>query len=170
MRARGSVIWVGYGMRVTLFVCTCFYFYWIFHSGRSSILIICSYVEGMQYSSGFEGFIYDRFWCHFFGMNWLFSYHTILNGHANKITLVMPRIHTIKWRVFLSHSLKGWYHLLMAHRLMEKGYLACLACIWYTSVKTLVFRSILMVSEFLEVFLSDLPSLPHDCDIDFVLT
>ena len=40
-------------------------------------------------------------------MDWLSSYHTILNFHAKKITLAMPRIPIVEWRGSISHPPKG---------------------------------------------------------------
>ena len=40
------------------------------------------------------------------GMNWLSSYHTIINCHAKTITLAMPGIPIVEWRGSLSPLLR----------------------------------------------------------------
>jgi len=52
---------------------------------------------------------------------------------------------------------------------VEKEYLSYLAHILETSVKTPMITSIPLVSEFLEVFPTELPDLPPDHDSDFCI-
>ncbi|XP_069152883.1 uncharacterized protein [Solanum lycopersicum] len=66
------------------------------------------------------------------GMDWLSSYHAILNCYAKTITLSTPGIPLVEWRGSLSHPPK-------------------------------------VVSEFSEVFPTDLLDLPPDRDIDFCI-
>ncbi|XP_015084222.1 uncharacterized protein LOC107027624 [Solanum pennellii] len=80
------------------------------------------------------------------GMDWLSSYYAILDCHAKTITLAMPGIPIVEWRGSLSHPSKGVISFLKARPL-----------------------SIPVVSEFSEVFPTDLPGLPPDRDIDFCI-
>lgn len=51
--------------------------------------------------------------------------------------------------------------------MVEKGYLANLAFIWDTNAETPNMDSILLVKEFLDVFLVYVPGMPPDRNIDF---
>ncbi|XP_069154406.1 uncharacterized protein [Solanum lycopersicum] len=103
------------------------------------------------------------------GMDWLSSYHTILNCHAKTITLAMPGIPIVEWRGTLSHPSKGVISFLKARHLVQRGCLAYLAHIRDTSIETPMLESNPVVSEFSEVFPTDLPGLPPDRDIDFCI-
>ena len=103
------------------------------------------------------------------GMDWLSSYHAILNCHAKTITLAMPGIPIVEWRGTLSHPSKGVISFLKARQLVQRGCLAYLAHIRDTSIETPMLESIPVVSEFSEVFPTDLPGLPPDRDIDFCI-
>ena len=48
------------------------------------------------------------------GMDWLSSYHAILNCHGKTITLAMPGIPIVEWRGSLSHPPKGVISFLKA--------------------------------------------------------
>ncbi|XP_069147666.1 uncharacterized protein [Solanum lycopersicum] len=91
------------------------------------------------------------------GMDWLSSYHAILNCHAKTITLAMPRIPIVEWRGTLSHPSKGVISFLKARQLVQRGCLAYLAHIRDTSIEAPMLESIPVVSEFSEVFPNDLP-------------
>ncbi|XP_069145670.1 uncharacterized protein [Solanum lycopersicum] len=101
------------------------------------------------------------------GMDWLSSYHTILNCHAKTITLAMPGIPIVECRGTLSYPSKGVISFLKARQLVQRGSLAYLAHIRDTSIETPMLESIPVVSEFSEVFPTDLRGLPPDRDIDF---
>ncbi|XP_069148148.1 uncharacterized protein [Solanum lycopersicum] len=103
------------------------------------------------------------------GMDWLSSYHAILNCHAKTITLAMPGIPIVEWRGSLSHPSKGVISFLKARQLVQRGCLAYLAHIRDTSIETPMLEPIPVVSEFLEVFPTDLQGLPPDRDIDFCI-
>ena len=61
------------------------------------------------------------------------------------------------------------YHFFKDRQLVERECLAYMAHIGDTSVDTYMLESILVVSEFSEVFPTDLPGLPPDRDIDFCI-
>ena len=103
------------------------------------------------------------------GMDWLSSYQAILICHSNTITLAMPGIPVVEWRGSLSHRPKGVISFLKACQLVQRGCLAYMAHIRDTSVETPMFESIPVVSEFLDVFPTDLPALSPDRDIDFCI-
>ncbi|XP_069154563.1 uncharacterized protein [Solanum lycopersicum] len=103
------------------------------------------------------------------GMDWLSSYHAILNCHAKTINLAMPGIPIVEWRGTLSHPSKGVISFLKARQFVQRGCLAYLAHIRDTSIETPMLKSIPVVSEFSEVFSIDFPGLPPDRDIDFCI-
>ena len=81
----------------------------------------------------------------------------------------MPGIPIVEWRGSLSHPSKGVISFLKARQLVQRGCLAYLAHIRDTSIETPMLESIPVVSEFSEVFPTDLPGLPPDRDIDFCI-
>ncbi|XP_015081239.1 uncharacterized protein LOC107024791 [Solanum pennellii] len=103
------------------------------------------------------------------GMDWLSSYHAILNCHAKAITLAMPGIPIVEWRGSLSHPPKGVISFLKAHQLVQRGCLAYLAHIRDTSIETPMLESIPVVSESSEVFPINFPGLPPNHDIDICI-
>ncbi|XP_070003054.1 uncharacterized protein [Nicotiana sylvestris] len=56
-----------------------------------------------------------------------------------------------------------------ARHLVEKGCLAYLGYVWDTISESPTFDSVPVVREFADVFPSDLPGMPPDCDIDFCI-
>lgn len=93
-------------------------------------------------------------------------YHVSLDCHAKNITLVMHDIPCLVWKGTISHTPKKVILFLKAKRMVEKVYLAYLEHIWHTSVDTPSFESILVESEFAEVFSVDL-LIPPGCDINY---
>ena len=81
----------------------------------------------------------------------------------------MSGIPIVEWRGTLSHPSKGVISFLKARQLVQRGCLAYLANIRDTSIETPLLESIPVVSEFSEVFPTDLPGLPPDRDIDFCI-
>ena len=61
------------------------------------------------------------------GMDWLSSYHSILNCHNKTITLAMLGIPKVKWRGSLSHPPKGMISFLKARQFVQRGCLVYLA-------------------------------------------
>ena len=81
----------------------------------------------------------------------------------------MPGIPIVEWRGSLSHPSKGVISFLKARQLVQRGCLAYSAHIGETNVEIPMLESIPVVSEFSEVFLTDLLGLPPDRDIDFCI-
>ena len=75
-------------------------------------------------------------------MDWLSSYHAILNCHAKTIALAMPGIPIVEWRGTLSQPSKGVISFLKARQLVQRGCLADLAHIRDTSIETPMLESI----------------------------
>ena len=103
------------------------------------------------------------------GMDWLSSYHAILDCHAKTIILAMLGIPIVEWRGSLSHPPKGVISFLKARQLVQRGCLFYLAHIRDTSVETPMLKSIPVVSEFSEVFPTDLSGLRPIVILIFVL-
>ncbi|XP_059306316.1 uncharacterized protein LOC132057727 [Lycium ferocissimum] len=103
------------------------------------------------------------------GMSWLSPYHAILDCHAKTVTLAMPGIPRLEWRGTPSPAPKKIISFLRAKKLVSKGCLAYLAHVRDTTVASPPLESIPIVSEFAEVFPSDLPGMPPDRDIDFCI-
>ena len=61
------------------------------------------------------------------GMDWLSSYHAILDCHAKTITLSIPGNPIVEWRGTFSHPSKGVISFLKARQLVQRGCLAYLA-------------------------------------------
>ncbi|XP_070054061.1 uncharacterized protein [Nicotiana tomentosiformis] len=103
------------------------------------------------------------------GMDWLSPYHSILDFHAKTVTLAMPELPRLEWRGS-SVSTSSWViSFLKAQHMVEKGCLSYLAYVRDTTVETPVNDSVHMVREFADVFLSNLPGMPPDRDIDFCI-
>ncbi|XP_075079670.1 uncharacterized protein LOC142164825 [Nicotiana tabacum] len=101
------------------------------------------------------------------GMDWVSPYHTILDYHAKIVTLAMPGLPRIEWRGALDYVPSRVIPFLNAHRMVEKGCNAYLAFIRDVSVDTPTMESVLVVRDYLDVFLVDLMGMPPDKDVDF---
>ena len=85
------------------------------------------------------------------------------------MTLAMPGVPRVEWK-----SVSGSYPIkvisvICAQRLVERGCLSYLDFIRDTSVEPPPIDSVPVFQEFSDVFPSDLPSVPPDRDIDFVI-
>lgn len=87
-------------------------------------------------------------------MNWLSSYRSILDCYVTTMTLVMPRVYS------------GSY-VIHVQRLVDRGCLFYLGFIQETSVESPPMESILMIQEFVDIFLIDLSSIPPNKNINF---
>ncbi|XP_070057572.1 uncharacterized protein [Nicotiana tomentosiformis] len=87
------------------------------------------------------------------GVDWLSPHHAILDYHAKTATLAMQGL----------PGYSAWVHWIV----VEKGCDAYLAFVRDVGADTPTVESVLVVRDFPDVFLVDLPSMPPDRDIDF---
>ena len=81
----------------------------------------------------------------------------------------MPGIPKVEWKSASGSYPSKVISFICAQKLVETGCLSYLAFIRDTSVEPPSMDSVPVVQEFLEVFLSDLPGVPPDRDIDFAI-
>ncbi|XP_070029670.1 uncharacterized protein [Nicotiana sylvestris] len=103
------------------------------------------------------------------GMDWLSPYHVVLDCHAKIVTLAMPELSRLEWNGSSVSTSSQVISFLKSRHMVEKGYLAYLAYVRDTTAESPMIDSVLLVREFADVFLSDLPSMPPDCDIDLCI-
>ncbi|XP_070039888.1 uncharacterized protein [Nicotiana tomentosiformis] len=101
------------------------------------------------------------------GMDWLSSYHAILDCHAKTVMLAMPGVLRLEWRGSLDYVPSIMISHLKAQRMIEKGCLEYLAFVRDVSADTPTVESVPMVKDFPDVFPEDLPGMLPDRDIDF---
>ncbi|XP_070045453.1 uncharacterized protein [Nicotiana tomentosiformis] len=103
-----------------------------------------------------------------FSMDWLSSYHVVLDFHAKNITLAIPELPRLEWRGSSISTSSRVISFLKARHMVEKGCLAYLAYVRDTAVETLTINSVPVVREFSDVFPSDLPGIPPDISISVI--
>ncbi|XP_069150868.1 uncharacterized protein [Solanum lycopersicum] len=103
------------------------------------------------------------------GMNWLSTYHVVLDCDAKTMTLAMPGVSRIKWKGISSSYPRKVIFFVPAQSLVERGCLSYLAFILDTSVEPPPMDSIPVVQEFPDVFRFNLTGVPLDTDIDFAI-
>ncbi|XP_070040172.1 uncharacterized protein [Nicotiana tomentosiformis] len=101
------------------------------------------------------------------GMDWLSPYHTILDCHAKTVALAMPKLPRLEWRGSSVVTSSRIISFLKARHMVDKGCLAYLDFVWDITVETPVTDSVLVVREFSDIFLTDLPGMSSNRDIDF---
>ncbi|XP_070035303.1 uncharacterized protein [Nicotiana tomentosiformis] len=102
-------------------------------------------------------------------MDWSSPYHAILDCHAKTVTLEMPVLPRIEWRGSLDNVPSRVISYMKAQRMVGKGCLSYLAFVRDVSADTPTIDSFPIVRDFPDVFLVDLPSMPHGRDIDFCI-
>ncbi|XP_070029785.1 uncharacterized protein [Nicotiana sylvestris] len=102
-------------------------------------------------------------------MDRLSPYHAILDFHAKTVTLAMPELPILEWKGSSISTSSQVISFLKARHMVEKGCLAYLAFVWDTTAEMLAVDSVPIVQKFANVFPSDLPGMPPDCDIDFFI-
>ncbi|XP_075084833.1 uncharacterized protein LOC142168071 [Nicotiana tabacum] len=103
------------------------------------------------------------------GMEWLSLYHAIFDCHANTMTLSMLGLPRLEWRGTLGDSTSRVVSYLKAQHMVEKECLAYLAYIRDFSAEVPSMDSVRVLSEFLEVFPTDLASMQSDKGIDLFI-
>ncbi|XP_070002464.1 uncharacterized protein [Nicotiana sylvestris] len=95
----------------------------------------------------------------------------IFCGYETRVDLLL--LDMIDFNVILGMDWLSLFHAIhdchakTARHLVEKGCLAYLAYVWDTTIEPPMIDSVPVVREFADVFPSDLPGMPLDCDIDF---
>ncbi|XP_070046263.1 uncharacterized protein [Nicotiana tomentosiformis] len=102
-------------------------------------------------------------------MDWLSSNYAVLDFHAKTITLGMLELPRLEWKGSSVSVSSQVISFLKTQHIVEKGCLAYLAYVRDTPIETLMIDSVLLVREFYDVLLSDLPGMPPNCDIDFCI-
>ncbi|XP_070036587.1 uncharacterized protein [Nicotiana tomentosiformis] len=102
-----------------------------------------------------------------FGMDWLSPYHAFLDCHSKTVTLAMPGLPRLEWRVTLDRVPSRVVSFLKALQMVEKGCDTYLAYVWDVSIDTPIVMSIPIVRDYSDVFPVDLLGMPPNRDIDF---
>ncbi|XP_070034384.1 uncharacterized protein [Nicotiana tomentosiformis] len=101
------------------------------------------------------------------GMDWLSPYYSILDFHSKTVTFAMPELPRFEWKGSSVNTSSRVISFLKARHMVEKGCLAYLAYVRDTTAESPMIDSVLVILEFANVFPSNLPGMPPDCDIDF---
>ncbi|XP_070011154.1 uncharacterized protein [Nicotiana sylvestris] len=103
------------------------------------------------------------------GMDWLSPYHVVLDCHAKIVTLAMPELPRLEWKGSLVNTSSRVISFLKDRHMVETCCLAYLDYVRDTTVESLTIDSVTVVRECVNVFPSDLPGMPPDCDIDLCI-
>ncbi|XP_070056656.1 uncharacterized protein [Nicotiana tomentosiformis] len=101
------------------------------------------------------------------GMDWLSSYHGILDCHAMTMTLAMSSLPWLKRKGSLGHIPSRVVSFLKAQWMVEKRCLAYLPFVRDVNVDAPMVDSVPVVRDIPSVFATDLLGIPSDRDIDF---
>ncbi|XP_070054904.1 uncharacterized protein [Nicotiana tomentosiformis] len=91
------------------------------------------------------------------GMDWLSLYHAILDCHAKTVTLAMPELPRLEWRVSSVSTSSRVISFLKSRHMVEKGCLAYLDYVRDATAESQTIDSVPVVWEFADVFPSNLP-------------
>ncbi|WMV37298.1 hypothetical protein MTR67_030683 [Solanum verrucosum] len=103
------------------------------------------------------------------GMTWLSPYYDVLNCNAMSVTLEIPGREKLEWKGLYKPKPAKVTSFVRARKLVGQWCLAYLAHIHDVDAESPSIESIPIVSEFKEVFPTNLPSMPLDRDIDFCI-
>ncbi|XP_070045353.1 uncharacterized protein [Nicotiana tomentosiformis] len=103
------------------------------------------------------------------GMDWLSSYHAILDCHAKIVTLAVQELPRLEWKGLSASASSRVISFLKARHMVKKGCLAYLAYVWDTTAETPAIDSVPVFLEFSDLFPSDLLGMPLDHDIYFCI-
>ena len=101
------------------------------------------------------------------GITWLSSYYVVLNCNTKSVNLEIPGREKLEWEGVYKPKQAKIISSIRARKLIGQSCLAYLSHIGDVEVENPSIESILVVSEFREVFPNDLPGIPPDRDIDF---
>ena len=102
-------------------------------------------------------------------MTWLSPYYTGLNCNTKLVTLEIPGRERLEWEGVYKPKLAKIISSIRARKLVGQGCLAYLAHIRDVGIEAPSIGSIHVVSEFREVFTSDLLGMPPNRDIYFCI-
>ncbi|XP_070054205.1 uncharacterized protein [Nicotiana tomentosiformis] len=94
------------------------------------------------------------------GIDWLSSYHAILDCHAKTVTLAMAGLPRLEWRETPGHSTSMVISYVKACHMVEKECLSYLAYIRDPNAEVPSMDSVSVVRELSEVFPVDLSGMP----------
>lgn len=103
------------------------------------------------------------------GIEWLAPHHVVLHCYAKTVTLVILRISPLIWQGSMSHVPMGIISYIQAKRLIAVGCSAYLAHVRNVIAETPTVEFVLVVCAFPNVFPVDLPRLPLEQEVDFVI-
>ncbi|WMV59131.1 hypothetical protein MTR67_052516 [Solanum verrucosum] len=103
------------------------------------------------------------------GMTWLSSYYVVLSCNTKSVALEIPRKEKVEWEGVYKPKQPKIISSIRARKLVGQGCMTYLTHIRDVKVESPSIESILVVSEFCEVFPNDLPSMPPDRDIYFCI-
>ncbi|XP_070032333.1 uncharacterized protein [Nicotiana tomentosiformis] len=101
------------------------------------------------------------------GMDWFFPNHAILDFHAVIMAFAMPRVLRLEWRGSLDYVSSREISHLKAQRMAEKGYLEYVVFVRDVSADTSTVESVLVVTDFPDMFPVDPSSMTFDRNTDF---
>ncbi|XP_070057850.1 uncharacterized protein [Nicotiana tomentosiformis] len=101
------------------------------------------------------------------GMDWLSSCYAIIDCHAKIVKFEIPNEPSFVLKRGQVPETCKVVSFMKAQRLLKKGWLGLLAIVNDTRKETVSIENILVVREFSDVFLEDLPGLPLVREIDF---
>ena len=88
---------------------------------------------------------------------------------AKTVTLALSGIPLVVWQGSVSHASMGIISYIQARRLLSRGCESFLAYIRDVSVESSPLDSVPVVRKFADVFLTDLPGLPPERDVEFII-
>ncbi|PHU21986.1 Glucose-6-phosphate/phosphate translocator 2, chloroplastic [Capsicum chinense] len=103
------------------------------------------------------------------GMDWLSPYHTVLDYFAKTDTLSMPDILLVVWQGSFSCAPTKIISYVWDRRPLLRGCKSYLSYIYDVSVESPSLDSMPVIRDILDVFSTDLPGLPLERDIEFII-
>ena len=101
------------------------------------------------------------------GMDWLSEYHARIDCKSKKVTLRVSEGVKVEFRG--QKKTKKFLSIIQAKRMLRQGCEAYLAYVVDVKKETPRIEDIVVVNEFPDVFLDELPGLPPDREIEFAI-